>query len=92
MHLGGDEVVQDCWSDDPEVVAWMKANGISSTWGVYNYFMNHQLQIASSLNRSVIFWQDVFDNSLPVPTSTIIEVWESKDVLAKVLTAGYNAL
>jgi N-acetyl-beta-hexosaminidase len=34
MHLGGDEVVIDCWNEDPKVVAWMQANGLDGK-GVY---------------------------------------------------------
>lgn len=90
IHLGGDEVVESCWSDDPAVVAWMSAHGLD-THGVYEYFVNHTTAMVTALGRRTIQWQEVIDNSLHVPLTTVIEAWKGEDV-GRITALGYEVV
>ena len=55
IHLGGDEVVQQCWADDPNVVAWMQKQGFTTTDEVYQYFVNATgTEVTSSLGATPV--------------------------------------
>ena len=60
FHLGGDEVAQDCWQNTPAVQAWMAAQNppITTTDGVYEYFVQAVDTMALSLNKSPIRWEE----------------------------------
>ncbi len=94
FHLGGDEVVQDCWNQDPKVVAWMNENGVNSL-GLYQYFIDQLTQMATysgSGPKTIINWEDPFDDGVNVPKSSVIEVWMDTATLNKVVAAGYTAI
>ena len=93
IHLGGDEVVQGCWANDPEILAWMRARGYSPL-DVYQYFEDKMIGLASlpSVNKSVLLWEDPFDNGVSIPHDVVIEVWRDQATLKNVTSAGYQAL
>jgi hexosaminidase len=90
LHLGGDEVVEGCWAEDPAVQAWMAARN-TTTKGVYQYFVTQATAAAAKLGRRVIQWQEVVDFGLDVPLSTVIEVWKAGD-MQSVTSAGYDVV
>jgi hexosaminidase len=92
MHLGGDEVVQGCWAQDPNVTAWMQAQGFTSTLQVYQWFVDHMSALANAVGKRVIQWQEVFDNGLLVAPTTVIEVWKSAAELQEVVSAGFSGI
>jgi hexosaminidase len=57
FHLGGDEVDQACWANTPAVQTWMKQNGINTTDGVYEYFVDKVDKMTLALNKSPIRWE-----------------------------------
>ncbi|KNC55514.1 beta-hexosaminidase subunit A1 [Thecamonas trahens ATCC 50062] len=93
LHIGGDEVVQGCWTDDPTIAAWMREHNLN-TIQVYQLFENamHAIARTPAVNKSVVVWEEVFDNALHIPMNTIVEVWKSASVLKDVLGAGYRGL
>ena len=38
LHVGGDEVATDCWLDNPDVVAFMKAKGLADGAALQSWF------------------------------------------------------
>jgi hexosaminidase len=40
MHIGGDEVVENCWLEDASITAWMAQKGFDAD-DVYTYFVDH---------------------------------------------------
>lgn len=91
LHTGGDEVVTECWADNGPVQAWMTQHGLDPM-GVYQYFEDAYQAMAAALNRTVLIWEDPFDNGLKIPPETIIEVWRSQATLQQVVAAGYRAI
>ncbi|XP_053973335.1 beta-hexosaminidase subunit alpha-like [Hylaeus volcanicus] len=76
VHLGGDEVPFDCWKSNPEVNAYMNAHNISRNYvRLEGEYIAKLLQITDSLQANAIVWQEVFDNGVAMPNSTVVHVW-----------------
>lgn len=99
VHVGGDEVTFACWQSNPGVQAWMKSKG----WTDYSLLENYYVQgvidlLAQQHNRSVVGWQELFDNGLDLPNGTVVDVWKGhgtdawKEEMDKVTKAGHRGL
>ena len=58
---GGDEVNTNCWSASPEISAWMAREGYNTT-SAYLYYVNRYQQIALSMGREVVGWDEIWQN------------------------------
>ena len=79
VHIGGDEVDFSCWASNPAVVRWMAENGIAGNFSALeSYYVQRVIGIVSALPgpRHSIGWQELFDNGLALPPSTIVNVWK----------------
>eukprot|EP01052_Picozoa_sp_SAG31_P006776 SAG31_NODE_315_length_17848_cov_18.145811_6_plen_157_part_00 len=93
MHLGGDEVKQEKWENDPKIVSWMSNHGMNSTTSLYAYYESKIQALAHAHNRTVVNWVEVFELfGEQLDKDTIIHVWKSRDDLLKVLQAGFRAI
>ncbi len=71
----------DCWAGDAGVTAWMEAQHIAK--GDYDsverYFVNRVAALDSVLaaNRTVMYWEEVFNNNASISPAAIIQAWKS---------------
>jgi hexosaminidase len=81
VHVGGDEVelFEKCWLDSTNISQWMKQHKMNKTVELYEYFETRLLKIVSSLGKTPIVWQEVFNLNLTVPKNTIVDVWKGFD-------------
>lgn len=109
VHIGGDEVDFTCWASNPSINAWMEVNGIGGNFSALeSFYVQRIINIVSELPgpRHAIGWQELFDNGLAIPPSTIVNVWKYHNSpvkpspgaptwqgeMANVTAAGYLAL
>eukprot|EP01132_Coremiostelium_polycephalum_P012061 gene12061-14749_t len=90
FHTGGDEVVLNCWNQDPTISEWMSKMGYN-TVGAEQYFENQLDGIMREINRTKIIWNDPFDNGVQIAPETLIHVWYGSD-LQSVVDAGFTAI
>ena len=80
FHLGGDEVRPQCWNSSSRVQAFMKEAGFKTIDEVENYYigklLNEVAPRALGKERTLVCYQEVFDNNLTLPKSTTIAVWK----------------
>ncbi|XP_071555936.1 beta-hexosaminidase subunit beta [Temnothorax nylanderi] len=77
LHLGGDEVPFDCWASNLRIVEYMKARNMSKKFELLeNEYIAKLLAISNSLDANTIVWQEVFDNGVVLPSSTVVHVWK----------------
>lgn len=75
MHLGGDEVIYQCWQDRPYIMQWLAARNLTLTGG-YLYYVSHVQAIARALNRTVVGWQEIWNHfGTALDKSTVIQQW-----------------
>jgi hexosaminidase len=92
LHLGGDEVNTDCWSNTSSIASWMKSQGYTADQA-YMYFVNRAHQIALSFGRDPVAWEEVFNHfGTQLDKRSIIHIWLSHATLAKVVAAGYRGI
>ncbi|KAJ8682972.1 hypothetical protein QAD02_018764 [Eretmocerus hayati] len=96
LHLGGDEVLFDCWRSNPNVSEFVKANHLGDHYEkLEELFVRDLLNHAhKSLNKQPIVWQEVFDNGLKLTPETVVHVWTGdwKLELQNVTVKGQKAL
>lgn len=108
VHIGGDEVVLGCWSEDASVQRFMKENGWTSTTQVLQFFVTQADAIVEALpagdgrdavaralgagRRRPVHWQDLFDNGVKVSPNSVYQVWRSLDDVAPITAAGFDVV
>lgn len=60
LHIGGDEVIDACWSELPHIRQWVKEQNLT-IHGITKYFENQVFDIVKDLDKVPIVWQGVFD-------------------------------
>ncbi|GAM26655.1 hypothetical protein SAMD00019534_098300 [Acytostelium subglobosum LB1] len=91
FHTGGDEVILDCWSEDPSIVAWMTQNNYSLV-EAEQYFETQMSNILASLNRTKIVWNDPYINGVQLDQNTVIQVWDVSNVTQQIINNGFKAI
>ena len=74
LHIGGDEVVYGCWSNDKSIVAFMQQNGYTSYDQLLNYFVQRADAIVAQLGKTAIHWEEVFTAGCSVSHDNIFQV------------------
>ena len=69
LHIGGDEVSDQCWQEDESLMSWAKDKGLA-TRDITKYFEERVFSIVYSLGKVPIVWQGILDsNSMPAGDS-----------------------
>lgn len=105
MHWGGDEVMDDwagaargCWSEDPQIQAWMNATGATSNLGIYLHFaqqlaaITKGLPATSSNERVPMHWHDLWAAARQAGAKVgyhIVHNWGGQSVTAGATADGF---
>ncbi|KAK6162795.1 hypothetical protein DH2020_002636 [Rehmannia glutinosa] len=97
-HAGADEVVPNCWKMDPSIQTFLSNNGTLSQ--ILETFINSTLPYILSLNRTVVYWEDVLLDgdinvtaSLLPPKNVILQSWnDGPNNTKRIVSAGYRAI
>jgi len=105
LHLGGDEVVYGCWSNDTSVVNFMKSNNIANYDSLLMYFVNKldantfAMMNKANPNFKITHWEEVFTASSKATgvakldaSKTIYQVWTDSSMVSTITTAGYKVI
>jgi hexosaminidase len=98
LVVGGDEVSFECWQSSPSVNAWMSAHGMAGNFtALESYYVQRVLDLVNGLGKSTVAYQEIFDNGLAIPKTTIVDAWKNPYAngqieLDKITSAGYPAL
>ncbi|XP_012273215.1 beta-hexosaminidase subunit beta-like [Orussus abietinus] len=76
VHLGGDEVPFECWASNPDILEYMRENGMAGNFSrLEEEYIRKLLDITSQFNASSIVWQEVFDNGVNLQPNVVVHVW-----------------
>lgn len=97
-HSGADEVIPGCWKTDPTIQKFLSNNGTLSQ--VLETFINNTLPFILSLNRTVVYWEDVLlDDTVHVPSTilpkehVILQTWNNgHNNTKRIVSSGYRAI
>ncbi|KAK4487330.1 hypothetical protein RD792_006057 [Penstemon davidsonii] len=97
-HAGADEITPNCWKTDPSIQTFLSKNGTLSQ--ILETFINSTLPYILSLNRTVIYWEDVLldenvkvNPSLLPPEKVILQSWNNgPNNTKRIIDSGYRAI
>ncbi|KAH6772918.1 beta-hexosaminidase 2 [Perilla frutescens var. frutescens] len=97
-HAGADEITPNCWKIDPSIQSFLSKNGTLSQ--VLELFINSTLPYILSLNRTVVYWEDVLldakvnvNPSLLPKENVILQSWNNGPTNTKrIVSSGYRAI
>jgi hexosaminidase len=92
VHTGGDEVELPCWLEDASVVKWMKENNFTTRGDVENYFESRLQPLLKAHGRSMVVWQELFNDGVTLDDDVIVNVWIDLETLGRVVASGRKAL
>ncbi|KAF5398701.1 Beta-hexosaminidase subunit alpha [Paragonimus heterotremus] len=100
IHLGGDEVVFDCWQSNPEVLQFMDQMGMGRNFTLLqSYYTEQLIKLVRRLptngrNMIPVVWQEVFENGFRSDKDTIIHVWKGDwpPMMKNITKAGFHVL
>lgn len=92
VHLGGDEVDTDCWSNTPHIAQWLNENNMTAYDG-YVYFVLRAQQIALSHGWNPVNWEETFDNfAEELDPKTVVHNWLGPGVCPEVVAKGFQCI
>ncbi|XP_031267346.1 beta-hexosaminidase 2-like [Pistacia vera] len=97
-HSGADEIIPGCWKADPTIQSFLSNGGTLSQ--ALETFVNSTFPLIVSLNRTVVYWEDVFlddlikvNSSCLPPEHTILQTWNNgPNNTKKLVDAGYRVI
>ncbi|XP_009773022.1 beta-hexosaminidase 2-like [Nicotiana tabacum] len=98
FHGGADEINSACWNTDPSIQKFVASNGTLSQ--LLEMFINNTLPEILSLNRTVVYWEDVIlsanvkvSPSLLSPENVVMQTWNNGPNNTKQLvSSGYRVI
>lgn len=103
IHIGGDEVKYNQWSESPKVQEYMKAHNLSSPSDLQVAFTNQMSAFVTSKGRRMMGWNDImginlheYNTNVPTATGklspqTIVQFWKGDEKLInQALEKGYD--
>ncbi|XP_072955833.1 beta-hexosaminidase 2-like [Typha angustifolia] len=98
LHAGGDEITPGCWNSDPSIQAYLSDGGTLSQ--LLELFLNLTHPYIVSLNKTVVYWEDILldsqirvNSSMISPETTILQTWNSGPNNTKLIVqAGYRVI
>lgn len=86
FHLGGDEVRFQCWNSSDKVKEFMRSQHFVTPTGDLDfpaleaYYDGKLLDIAARVlpGRTLMMYQEVFDNGIKLPDKIVFGVWKSR--------------
>ncbi|KAI4333228.1 hypothetical protein L6164_018063 [Bauhinia variegata] len=97
-HSGSDEINPGCWKTDPTIQSFLSKGGTLSQ--VLEIFINSTLPYILSLNRTVVYWEDVLLDATVKVQSTylprehvILQTWNNEHNNTKrIVSSGYRVI
>lgn len=106
VHIGGDEVKFESWSNSPSVQAFMKEKELVSPADLQIYFTNEISQFVDSTGHRMMGWNEILGQNVhewqnsedlqvkqTLAKSAIIHFWKgSLELITKAVSGGYDVV
>jgi len=89
LHIGGDEVHPAWWAADPSVAELMQAQQLKDVKAVQNHFNHRVCDIARSLGKTVVGWDEVLHPDMP---QMVVQNWRGVTTRDEVLARSLDCI
>ena len=90
LHIGGDEINDIDWQQNPEIQAYMAQLGLNDTHALHAYFNQRVAEILARHHKKMIGWDEVLHPNLP--RATLVQSWRGHHSLNAIQQAGFAGL
>jgi len=90
FHIGGDEVEDHNWLDNPRIVEYMKKKGYAKPADLQAYFNQRLLPILTKHHKKMVGWDEILSPALP--KDIMIQSWRGEASLATGAQQGYQGI
>ena len=90
FHIGGDEVKDREWRENPAIQAFSLKNGIKSSLELHAYFNRRVQQILTKHGKKMIGWDEVLAPGLT--NDVVIQSWRGQKSLRDAAQKGYRGI
>lgn len=86
IHIGGDEVPKDRWSECPKCQRRIKNEGLKDEHKLQSYFIKRIQSYLAKKGKTLIGWDEILEGG--ADKNAVIEVWRGDAEAAKALANG----
>ncbi|MGP3593984.1 beta-N-acetylhexosaminidase [Vagococcus sp. WN89Y] len=90
VHIGGDEVDDTQWKNNPAIQQFMQQNNLADSHALQAWFNRKLEKILEKHQRKMVGWDEIYHPSLP--KSILIQSWQGQDALGEVAKKGYKGI
>lgn len=90
IHIGGDEVPKERWSNCPVCQKKMKDNMLPDEQALQSYFIGRIQKFLQANGKTMIGWDEILDGG--IDEQAIIEVWRGEEKAKEALANGNKIL
>ena len=90
FHVGGDEVLDREWRENPAIQAFCAKNGIKNSLELHAYFNRRVQQILTKHGKKMIGWDEVLAPGLS--NDVVIQSWRGQKSLRDAAQKGYRGI
>jgi len=90
FHIGGDEVLDAEWKQNPVIQDFCKKRGLNTSAELHAYFNQRIAAILKKHGKKMIGWDEIFAPALP--HDSVIQSWRGQESLAEVARHGYRGI
>jgi hexosaminidase len=90
FHIGGDEVLDREWRENPAIQAFSVKNGIKNSLELHAYFNRRVQQLLTRHGKKMIGWDEVLAPGLT--NDVVIQSWRGQKSLRDAAQKGYRGI
>ncbi len=90
FHIGGDEVLDREWRENPAIQAFGAKNGLKNSLELHAYFNRRVQQILTKHGKKMIGWDEVLAPGLT--NDVVIQSWRGQKSLRDAAQKGYRGI
>lgn len=90
IHIGGDEVPKDRWSNCEKCQSRIEVEGLSDEAELQSYFIKRIEKFLSSKGKRLVGWDEILEGGLP-PEATV-QSWRGMEGAITAVRSGHDAI
>jgi|SRR5579864_529600 len=90
FHIGGDEVGDKPWNDNPKIQAFMRSHGMKNNQELQAYFNQRLERILRKHHKIIVGWDEILRPDLP--KTIVVQSWRGQESLATAAQQGYSGI
>lgn len=89
VHIGGDEVHQKWWAQDPNMQRYAESQGLNDPGEIQNAFNRQLVDYLHGLGKKVIGWDEVLHDDMP---ALVVQNWRGVTTRDQALNKGLDCI